>query len=352
MTDSVQPLAGMIRRELERWNLGAIEESVIGTADPEAMAEVFDRYCRHHLGSDPVGGLFYLGSAGCVVGLRLESGDEVVVKAYQERWTAPYLRAVQSVQRHLCASGFPCPHPLAPPRRLQLDRPNLAVVESFLTDPGMEPLRGSDICRHSAAGLARQIALCRTSTSGETLAEHPLRTPAGRLYPEPHSPLFDFEKSSARAGWIDRYAERASVLREADHSSPVTAHTDWSARNVRFGPGGLVAAYDWDSLALVPESTAVGQAAATWSVTSEPGGSEFPSLESITEFVVGYEEAGGRRFDDVQWRATGAAAAYVLAYTARCEDSLETAGLARPHQRGGRDRLADAGEHLLAFARP
>ena len=82
-------------------------------------------------------------------------------------------------------------------------------------------------------------------------------------------------------------------MREADHSAPVVAHMDWSARNVRIGPQGLVAAYDWDSLALVPESTAVGQAAATWSVTSEPGGSEFPSLESITEFVLRYEEAAG-----------------------------------------------------------
>jgi hypothetical protein len=350
--NSEQPVAGVIRRELERWNLGAIEESVIGTADPDAMAEVFDRFCRHHLGSAPVGGLFYRGSAGCVCGVRLATGAEVVVKAYQARWTAPYLRAVQSVQEHLSAAGFPNPRPLAPPHRLQLDRPNLAVVESFLTDPGMEPLHGSDVCRHSAAALARQIALCRTSRSSQALAEHPLRTPPGRLYAEPHSPLFDFEKSSAGAPWIDGYAERASVLRQADHSPAVIAHTDWSARNVRFGPAGLVAAYDWDSLALLPESTAVGQAAATWSVTSEPGGSEFPSLESITEFVVRYEEARGRRFDDVQWRATGAAAAYVLAYTARCEDSLETVGLTRPDQRGGRDRLADAGEHLLAFARP
>jgi hypothetical protein len=316
------------------------------------MAAILDSYCRLHVGTGAVGGLFYLGSAGCAAGIRLESGEEIAVKAYQARWTEAYLSAVQSVQTDLCAGGFPCPRPLVPPRPLQPGRPNLAMSESFLADPGMEALRGSEACRHSAAGLARQVTLCRARRHEPALAEHPVRAAPGHLYPEPHSPLFDFERPSAGAAWIDGYAARASVLRDADHSEPVVAHMDWSARNIRIGLGGVVASYDWDSLALVPESTAVGQAAATWPVTSEPGGCEFPSLERITEFVNRYEEAAGRTFDEVQWRATGAAAAYVLAYTARCEDSLEAAGLARPHQRGGRDRLSDAGEGLLDLARP
>ena len=351
----MQPLASTISRELERWNLGAIEESVFGTRDPDEMAGVLDRFCRQHLGAGPAAGLFYLGSVGCVVGIRLESGDEVVVKAYQERWKAPYLGAVQMVQAHLSAAGFPCARPLVPPTPLQPGRPHLALVESVLADPGMQPLQGSEACRHSAVGLARQVALCRALgplATSAALVQHPMNTRSGQLYGEPHSPLFDFEVSAAGAGWIDDHAARASTLRQADGSPALIAHTDWSARNVRIGSAGLVAAYDWDSLALVPESTAVGQAAATWSVTSEPGGSEFPSFESITEFVLAYEQEAGPRFDEVQWRAAGAAAAYVLAYTARCEHSLVVSGLARPDQRGGRDRLADAGERLLTFARP
>ncbi len=286
----VQPLAETIRRELSRWNLGAIEESIFGTADPEVMAAILDRYCSLHLGARPVGGLFYLGSAGCAVGIRLQSGDEIAIKAYQDRWSGPYLSAVQSVQTYLSGEGFPCPCPLAPPRPLQPGRPNLAIGESFLADPGMEPLHGSQACGYAAAGLARQVTLCRSVPPERPFVEHPLHVAPGRLYPEPHSPLFDFERPSARADWIDGYAAKASVVRGADHSTPVVAHMDWSARNVRIGPRGLVAAYDWDSLALVPESTAIGQAAATWCVTSEPGGCEFPSLESITEFVLRYEE--------------------------------------------------------------
>jgi hypothetical protein len=352
MMAAVPPLATLIRQELDRLQVHPVEESVVGSADPEAMVAVLDLYCRHQLGSGVADGLFYVASAGCVFGVRLESGDDVVVKAYQERWTAPYLRAVHAVQAHLSSAGFPCARPLASPSPLQPARPHLALAVSYLHDPGMVPLQGSEDCRQSAAGLARQVSLCRALSPDGALARHPLRAATGHLYAEPHSPLFDFELASAATAAIDHHATRACALREADRSLPVIAHTDWSARNVRLGAAGLVAAYDWDSLALVPESTAIGQAAATWSVTAEPGGSEFPSLESITEFVLSYEEDSGRRLDEVQWRATGAAAAYVLAYTARCEDSLDAVGLARPDQRGARDRLADAGERLLTFTRP
>ena len=352
MMAAVPPLPMLIRQELDRLQVHPVEESVFGSADPEVMVAVLERYCRHQVGAGVADGLFYLTSAGCVFGVRLESGDDVVVKAYQERWTAPYLRAVHAVQAHLWSAGFPCARPLASPSPLQAGRPNVALAVSYLHDPGMVPLQGSEDCRQSAVGLARQVSLCRALNPDSALAEHPLRAATGRLYPEPHSPIFDFELASAATVGIDHHATGASVLREADRSPPVIAHTDWSARNVRLGAGGLVAAYDWDSLALVPESRAVGQAAATWSVTAEPGGSEFPSLESITEFVLRYEEAAGRLLDEVQWRATGAAAAYVLAYTARCEDSLESVGLARADQRGARDRLAEAGERLLTFTRP
>ena len=208
----VQPLAETIRRELSRWNLGAIEESIFGTPDPEEMAAILDRFCGLHLGARPAGGLFYLGSAGSAVGIRLQSGAEIAIKAYQDRWTAPYLAAVQSVQTHLSGQGFPCPRPMVPPRPLQPGRPNLATVESCLTDPGMEPLHGSQACRYSAAGLARQVTLCRAVPPERPFVEHPLHVAPGRLYPEPHSPLFDFGRPSTGAAWIDGHASRASAV--------------------------------------------------------------------------------------------------------------------------------------------
>ena len=103
------------------------------------------------------------------------------------------------------------------------------------------------------------------------------------------------------------------------------AHTDWSARNVRLNDERLLAVYDWDSVALVPESTAVGQAAMTWSVTADPGGTEFPKAPDISGFIADYEEAAGYRLDDEQWRAGRGCrgSLYGSAYAARCELSLE-----------------------------
>ena len=99
----------------------------------------------------------------------------------------------------------------------------------------------------------------------------------------------------------------------------------------------------------MPESTGIGQAAVTWSVTADPGGTEFPTLTDFVGFVADYEEAAGYRLDDEQWRAAGAAGAYTLAYTARCEHALEVTGRARPDQHAAHDRLAEAGAALLAL---
>ena len=181
---------------------------------------------------------------------------------------------------------------------------------------------------------------------------HPLDTPAEDLYGEPHSPLFDFAGTAQGAEWIDDLARRAVEVRRADDSPPVVAHTDWSARNVRFDDRRILATYDWDSVAVVKESTALGQAAVTWCVTAEPGGSEFPTHAEVVAFMGDYEHAAGRNLTDIQWRAAGAAATYLLAYTSRCEHSLDVAGAARPDQHAARDRLAESGTELLHLNRP
>jgi aminoglycoside phosphotransferase (APT) family kinase protein len=179
------------------------------------------------------------------------------------------------------------------------------------------------------------------------LASHPLRSDGDTLYGVPHSPLFDFETTAAGAEWIDDIARRAKALRQQDQSPPVVAHTDWSARNVRFDDKDLLAVYDWDSVALVTESTALGQAAMTWSVTADPGGTVFPELDSVLAYFDDYERARTTPFTSKQRRAAHRAAAYVLAYAARCEHSLAVRRLARPDQDAARLRLADLGEILI-----
>ena len=349
---SMQSVAEVVAAELDKWGVSTVDAAIIGRSDPEGIARVLSGFVQEQLGATPVGGLFYRASAGCVAGVRLDTGDDVVLKAYQERWRAPFLGAVQAVQAHAADGGLPCARPRLAPTQLP-GRRNLAVVESWWPDPGMLATRSVGSRRVSAEGLARQIRICSSLPDGvrAALADHPLRAVAGRLYPEPHSPLFDFESTKDGAAWIDDVARQAASLREGDSTPPVVAHTDWSARNIRLGDDGLRAVYDWDSVTLAPEATAVGQAAVTWCVTSEPGGSEFPTLDEVVGFIEDYEAAGEGRLSPGQWRAAGGAAAWVLAYTARCEHSLSAVGRARLDQHGARDRLTDSGRDLLELSR-
>lgn len=295
--------------EGRRDGLESIELSVFATADPVRITEIIERFCRTHLDEAPIGARFYASSVGCVIGLGLASGRDVVVKAYQRRWSARFLAAVQEAQLSAGAGGLPCAAPLLSPAPIVEGGDTFAVVESWLPDPGMRALTSESALRVSAAGLAHQISSC-FAVASDALADHPLRKSTTGPYGEPHSPHFDFESSAAGAEWIDDVAVRAAAIRDQDTTRQVVGHTDWSARNVRFDEERLLAVYDWDSVALVEESVAVGQAAMTWRVTAEAGGSEFPSAEEVRRYIASYEDAAGYTFTAEQRRASTAAAAY------------------------------------------
>jgi hypothetical protein len=327
--------------------VGAIERDVLGTDHPSDIAEIFECFCVERLGTRPARGLFYRASAGCVLGVHLEDGEDVVIKAFQHRWDSSFLAEIQDAQGRVAAGGIPCPRPLLSPTPIQPGRSNLAVAETFLADPGMGPGGSAAARRVSAQGLARQIALCAGLPGAPRLERHPLRKQDSGLYGDPHSPLFDFASTGDGAEWIDDLARRAAMIRDEDTTTPVVAHTDWSARNVRFDEHRLLAVYDWDSLAFVTEATALGQAAMTWSVTADPGGTAFPKLGSVLGYIGDYEDARGTPLSAGQRRAAHGAAVYVLAYAARCEHSLAVRGIARPDQNAARPRLADIGAVLL-----
>jgi len=155
----------VIEDHYDRWighGAGAVDLDILGTDQTDLLAELFEAFCIRELGELAVGGLFYAASAGCVLGVELESGDVVVIKAYQRRWRKPFLGAVQEAQQLLAAGGIPCPSPVLPPAEIRPPCPNLAVVETWVADPGMRPGGSAAARRVSAAGLARQIALCLT----------------------------------------------------------------------------------------------------------------------------------------------------------------------------------------------
>jgi hypothetical protein len=346
----VQPIEAAVEAHFARWagtGVGAIERHVLGTDRPAAIGRLFENFCLDRLASKPEGARFFLASAGCVLGVHLESGDDVVIKVYQRRWCAQFLDAVQRAQERAAEGAIPCPRPRLGPTQFATERPNLAVVETLIADPGMHVGSSARERWVSARGLALQISLCLEMDGAEALARHPLRTPEHELFPEPHSPLFDFEATSVGAEWIEDIARRALLARDEDVSTTVVAHTDWSARNVRFDQERLLAVYDWDSVALVPESTALGQAAITWSVTADPGGTEFPTPDDVMAYMDDYQRARGRPLTADQLKSARAAAVYTLAYTARCEHSLAVRGIARPDQHSARRRLEEASSALL-----
>ena len=313
------------------------------TADPEQVAGHIEAFCLELLGAPVDSALFYGSSAGCVAGLRLGDGREVVVKAYQPSWGQEFLCGVATVQGHLADAGFPCPGPVAGPGRAG---PAWATAETLLADPGMRTLNTEAEMAASASGLATVVRTCRL-LDVPGLVRHPLNAPAEALYPSPHNPIFDFSLDSKAATWIDDLARAAKDARSTDSSRPVIGHTDWSARNIRITGNAVTAVYDWDSVALCPEATIVGQAGATWRSTGEAQDPVAPDADEVREYISAYEDSSGHAFDSDRVRAAMAAALWVLAYTARCEHALEQVTGQKVDR--ARARLASDGD---AFLRP
>lgn len=335
-------LAELIAAHVNQWDTASVEQGVFGTADPLAVAGQLEAFASAVLGSAVVEGSFYGSSTGCVAGVVLGDGRRVVIKAYQRRWGMAFLSAVRRVQEHLVEAGFPCPCPILGPEPAGLA---LATVEELVPDQGMRTLATDVEMAASARGLARQVEICRGVSEPALRDHHPLRASSGELYPQPHNPLFDFSLRVDDAGWIDKLAQAAQATRDADRSRSAVVHTDWSARNVRIEAGQVAVAYDWDSLSVVTESLAVGQAAATWRSTGDATDPIAPGRDEILAYLSAYEAAARRSFTSEQRRAALAAALWVLAYTARCEHALEAATGRRVER--ARARLAKDGPTYL-----
>ncbi|MGQ0431593.1 MAG: hypothetical protein ACT452_04200 [Microthrixaceae bacterium] len=129
--------------------------------------------------------------------MRLDDGRQVVIKAYQPRWTQRFLQAVSETQAAPADAGLACARPLVDPQPFGA---GWATIETLLVDPGQPASFGPAEIRASARGLAALIAAARPSPG---LRDNPLQQPFEGLYPVPHSPLFDFDATAAGAEWID-----------------------------------------------------------------------------------------------------------------------------------------------------
>jgi hypothetical protein len=264
-------------------------------------------WCEELLGSLPAGRLFETGHLSAVVGLELDDGRNVVVKA---RRIIERLEACARVHAHLWDSGYPCPRPLA---GLAV-RDGLAVsAEAYV--PAGEPPSRADAPRMCAPPLARLVALAPPLTALPSLAPSPAwvawQDETGALWPPPDDRDEDLNQLPEPA-WIDDAARRALKRLGKSDLPPVVGHADWWAPNLLWGDGALRAVLDWDSVAALPEAALVGVAAAIFAPTP-------PTVEESSGFLAAYQRARGRSFGREEVEISWAAGSWTRTFDAKKE---------------------------------
>ena len=315
----------------------AVTEAIHDSTHPgEIAAQVTSSLAAVSRSAPVAGCLFHQASVGTATGVRMADGECLVVKAYQPAWDREFLDGVLDTQRRLRSAGVPCGEPVGEPIRCGH---GYATVETYVPDPGQPAQFGNQEMSASAAGLALIID---NAGADHRLDAHPLRPRSSHgLYPEPHSPAFNFEATTTGAEWIDDLARLARANKT--DTPTVVAHTDWSARNVRLRADGIAAVYDMDSLAVISLPAAVGQAAATWRATGEAGEPVAPDLDEIEDWF----DCFPIRLSKAERSASIAAALWTLAYTARCEHAIDPNE--RTHRRARPRLRQDAARYRRAL---
>jgi hypothetical protein len=323
-----------IRAHLARWSSPIVDIDTFGTSEPQAMAAMVDDFCNEYLGSRIAGYIFCTASQGSTHGVGLEDGRRVVVKIRSlpnekqgpssdadRRLSREGLSSVHRALVELAQHDFACPRPLLGPTTLGL---GVATVETY-SDLGERGNGFEPECRRLIAeGLVRVTEIL-TPIRDELTGFRLFFQPAARRYPIPHSKIFDFDATSAGAGWIDAIADRARA--RSIHPGPaVIGHADWRIEHLRFSEGRISASYDWDSILPLPESQLVGITASSYTTdwsSYAPG--RVPTVRAVRDFVASYETARGATFAPDERSAVFAMSVYTAAYGARCQHALSPA---------------------------
>jgi hypothetical protein len=245
----------------------------------------------------------------------------VVVKVHPPIRSPEFLHAIYRIQRYLAEHTFPCPTPLLAPTTLGHGH---AAVEDLVDEGDYRDAHQPAVRRAIGECLARLIALTAQIGEVQELGAGAMqRRHPDKLWPIPHSAIFDFEATAAGAEWIDSIASRAWRTLQQSESRRVIGHTDWSVKHFRFIGDTVRVIYDWDSLRLERETRIVGGAAATFTYTEFLNVPRHPNDNEVRAFVDEYEAARGTPFTIAERGEIGAAVTYSRAYGARCEHALD-----------------------------
>jgi hypothetical protein len=327
-----------------------LERDVFATAEASSIVAAVDAFCRTRLGSGIDRYEFYSAGVGSTHGLLLCDGRRVVVKVHRATVNVAHLAAVQTVQGHLAEAGFPAPQPLLGPTPLAN---GIAVAEMLLDRGEWADAHRPEIRELVAGGLSRQIELCRelVGLPGLESSWSIMR----RYWRTPHDGRFDFSATADGAEWIERLA--AEALRRSDEEGagePAIGHNDWRVEQLRFADGELVAAWDWDSLAVGLEPAFVGSSAHCFTADYRVDDLDVvPTLAEALAFIADFEAARGTPFGADERRTAIAALIAMMAYSARCEhaDALTDWGSA-PARPAPRCVPADSYRGFLAMHGP
>ena len=319
----------------------SLPATIVGDDDPHASARALARWCDERLGASARACFHCAVSVGVSFGVELADGRRVAVKAQPPTLREPQLVAVHAAQRRLADAAYPCPRPVAGPAPFL---GTLAVAEEWVPGDAGDFAR-PEVVAASAAALADQVRLlrplARTAPLPPTIAAEPWP-------PRPHNALFDFSRDAAGAAWIDAVAAAARERLAA--GDVVVAHSDWSAKHVRFAGTRVCATYDWDSLRREREPVLAGFAAGCHHVLLDSAAPWRAEPERVRRFLDAYERARSSPFQPEERAAAEAAAVYLFAYTARCEHGF-TGRLDAPVTEI-RATLEDAAVDLLPHSRP
>ena len=273
--------------------------------------ELIAAWCEQHLGSPPSRELFRTGPLSVVLGVVLADGRGVVVKV---RPWSDRLPSVVAVHAHLHAHGFPCPEPLAGPAPLGA---RCATAEQLL--PRRDP--PPDVVPSDAmADLLAELVDRAPPASAQPML-HPAPPwagwdhPGAGTWPWPDDLDVDLNDHGGPA-WVDETARRVRMLLATTQGPPTIGHADWEAHNVDWSGDRPVAVHDWDSVAIRPDATLAGIAAAV-----HPSNGALvvaATVEQTAAFLDAYRRHRPRWTADDD-RSAWASGLWVLAYNAKKE---------------------------------
>jgi hypothetical protein len=301
-----------------------IEGHLLGAIDSAEISSRIEAMVSAELGAIEIA-LFYKTSVGIVVGFRMASQLEVVVKIISWGVSEDRLLEIHKVQNYLANAALAAPRSLFGPVRLGNGFAFIEEMRAGNEGDGFD----EDVRRNVAFGLRRFVNAAQPMV-GRVNVGRPLvlRNDYKSLWPEPHDLNFDFQATTDGAQWIDEYGVQARQALNGATGELALGHFDWRVQNLAFREKEIVAIYDWDSVGLAPEAVIVGCAAASFSSTwVRRDVDTLPTVQLMRSFVEFYEEARGKSFDDGERELIDAANLWLCAYGARCQHSNLVLGI-------------------------